>query len=93
MSDNDSDQETMDHSGYPTQSNGDLSTQNRELNEKQLRKKYRSFRDQLINNRLECVDPSSNLIETILENVNRTYGSGNIINMLSSECSKFQRLF
>lgn len=70
MSDNESGEE-MDQSEYPT--NG--ATQKDE-DEKWVRQKYRKLREEMIDRRLECVDPNSNLIETILEGVNKTYGSG-----------------
>lgn len=68
MSDNESEEE-MEHSGKMT------TQQSSDYNEKQVRRKYRSFREQMIDNRLECVDPNSNLIENLLEEVNKTYGS------------------
>lgn len=77
MSDNESEEE-MDQTEFATNE----ATQSNEFNEKQVRRKYRQYREQMIDNRLECVDPSSNLIETILEGVNKTYGSGELCGFL-----------
>lgn len=44
--------------------------------EKQIRREYRQYREEMIENRMECIDPNSNLIENILEKVERTFKSG-----------------
>jgi len=43
--------------------------------EKQIRREYRQYREEMIENRMECIDPNSNLIENILEKVERTFKS------------------
>lgn len=73
MSDNESGDE-MDQSENPTMPNGVMTQKDED--EKWVRRKYRQLREEMIDKRLECVDPNSNLIETILEGVNKTYGSG-----------------
>jgi len=45
------------------------------LSEKLVRKAYRKYREEMIDNRLECVDPNSNLIETIMDKVEKTFNS------------------
>lgn len=43
--------------------------------EKKIRKTYRKIRQEMIENRLECVDPNSNRIEAMMEKIEKTYNS------------------